>query len=152
MMPYNASADDRPFTSHNIPLLSRRDDEQRFSIHVDDPERADGNVTERSSRQSSFDFTDRPVEQISSGQGSTWTAILHEYAPWLARSMDRRKMRSDYTNTGRSRPLRACLYFIAVTLMILSVSLQASSSSHTHSTTDPLSGVLCSPFRCSFSH
>ena len=139
-----ASADERCFKPHNVPLLSQGNQQRQFHDQVDDSERADGEVTEDFSRQSSFEFTDRPSAHPSS-QPRTWTAVFHGYAPWFGRSIGGWKRRSEDANRNKSGSLRVCLYLIAIVLMILSVPLWPSSPSSTH-TDEAVSGVFCSLF------
>lgn len=145
------SADERCSKPHNIPLLSQGNHQHRSHDQVGDLERADGEVTDGFSRQSSFEFIDRSFARHPS-QPRTWTAILGRYAAWFGTSIRGWKRKSEDARRKRSGCLRAGLYLVAIILMILLVLLWSSSPSSSTHTDDVVSGAFCSLFHWHFLH
>jgi hypothetical protein len=113
-------ADDQSFRTDIVPLLDWRHGQDGLGSWNDDLERGNGEFTE--SRQSSFELTDPPFEQLSPRSKSSWPSKLRRYVSLLGIPAERWKINSRTATIASPRSLRFCLYLIVAILMILSVS------------------------------
>jgi hypothetical protein len=127
-----AFADDQSAKAHNEALLGRRSDYDRFDGDDDDLQRAGGEFNESHSHRSSFELIEPPSEQISLRKRSHWRARLLRYVSLFTRPIERRSNKSAPAASARLSTVRVALCVVAITLMILSVSLRPFSPSHTH--------------------
>jgi hypothetical protein len=117
-----AFADDQCSKPHDIPLLGGSTNHEGFDGWDDDLERPDRESAEGHSSWSSFELTN-PLPEQDLSQPRSWTAVIRKYISTLNRLIPAWRNKSRASARARSRSLRGSLYFIAVALMILSVSL-----------------------------
>jgi hypothetical protein len=111
-----------PVKPQSVPLLDRRSDHGGLANRGNDLERANGELSEDLSRQSSFELDDTSFEQIPLQTRSSWPSNLRRYVALLSRSTVGWKGRSKSLSGARSRSFPVGLFFLAIILMMLSVS------------------------------